>query len=60
VVDCSAGSAQETWLKADLAAHPAVCTLVYFHHPLFSSGSDATPGVLPLWDDSTRPTLAWC
>jgi acid phosphatase type 7 len=51
VVDCSAGSAQETWLKADLAAHPALCTLAYFHHPLFSSGSGATPSVLPLWND---------
>lgn len=51
VVACSAGSAQETWLQADLATHAAVCTLAYFHHPLFSSGSGATPGVLPLWND---------
>ncbi len=51
VVDCSAGSAQEAWLRADLAAHPALCTLAYFHHPLFSSGSGATPAVLPLWSD---------
>ena len=35
---CQAGSAQERWLKADLAAHPAVCTLAYWHHPRFSSG----------------------
>lgn len=35
---CSAGSAQETWLKADLAANPAACTLVYWHRPYFTSG----------------------
>ena len=34
---CGAGSAQEQWLRADLAAHPALCTLAYWHHPLFSS-----------------------
>ncbi len=35
---CGAGSPQELWLKADLAAHPAACTLAYWHHPRFSSG----------------------
>src|SRR5215813_15471361 len=35
---CNAGSAQEKWLRADLAAHPSACTLAYFHKPLFSSG----------------------
>jgi acid phosphatase type 7 len=42
---CGPGSAQEQWLAADLAAHPGVCTLAYWHHPLFSSGlhgNDAT------------------
>jgi acid phosphatase type 7 len=29
---------QIAWLKADLAAHPARCTLAYWHHPLYSSG----------------------
>lgn len=38
VVDCAAGSDQEQWLRAELAAHPAACTLVYWHHPRFSSG----------------------
>jgi len=47
-VGCKAGSAQERWLRADLAAHPAACTLAYFHHPLFSS-SFTTGGVRPLW-----------
>ena len=34
---CAAGSAQEEWLRADLAAHPSACTLAYWHHPRFSS-----------------------
>ena len=36
-ISCAAGSAQEQWLKADLAAHPAACTLAYWHEPRFSS-----------------------
>lgn len=47
---CGAGSPQLAWLEADLAAHPATCTLAYWHHPRFSSGrhgdSDMTQ---PLW-----------
>jgi len=43
---CGAGSRQERWLRADLAAHrSAACTLAYWHHPRFSSGehgSDST------------------
>jgi len=35
---CDAGSPQERWLRADLSAHPAACTLAYWHKPLFSSG----------------------
>ncbi len=35
---CQAGSPQEVWLRADLAAHPAACTLAFWHHPRFSSG----------------------
>jgi acid phosphatase type 7 len=40
VVSCAKGSAQENWLRADLAAHPAACTLAYWHHPRFNSGHD--------------------
>jgi hypothetical protein len=39
-VSCSAGSAQEQWLGADLAANRRTCTLAYWHHPRFSSGHD--------------------
>ena len=48
---CGAGSPQETWLRADLAAHPASCTLAYWHHPLFSSGSHgAQQYMAPIWN----------
>jgi acid phosphatase type 7 len=38
-ISMSAGSAQETWLRADLAASTKRCTIAYWHHPRFSSGS---------------------
>ena len=51
-VSCTAGSAQETWLKADLAAHPNACTLAMWHHPRFSSGiSGNNSGMATLWRD---------
>ena len=40
IISCAAGSAQETWLKADLAANPNYCTLAYWHDPRFNSGHD--------------------
>ena len=39
---CAKGSAEETWLRQDLAANPGVCTLAYWHRPRFSSSS-STP-----------------
>jgi hypothetical protein len=48
--DCDAGSPQEQWLRADLAAHPAQCTLALWHHPLLSSGIESSNGaVRPLF-----------
>ncbi len=46
---CQAGSPQETWLRADLKSNPHQCVLAYFHHPLYTSGSRATPAVAPLY-----------
>ena len=47
---CDAGSPQEQWLRADLAANPAACTLAYWHHPRFSSGSHGSSTLTqPLW-----------
>jgi len=48
-VACGQGSAQDRWLRADLAAHPAGCTLAFLHHARFSSGQDG--------DDATLDTL---
>jgi Calcineurin-like phosphoesterase len=48
-----AGSAQETWLKTDLATHNNACTLAYWHKPFFSSSSEhgAQQDMLPLVQD---------
>jgi hypothetical protein len=35
---CPGDVAQQAWLAEDLRTHPAECTVVYFHHPRFSSG----------------------
>lgn len=44
------GSPQEVWLRADLAAHPARCTIAIFHHPRFSSGPHGGSTVMQsLW-----------
>jgi|ERR1043166_975090 hypothetical protein len=49
---CGAESPQGGWLRADLEAHPAACTLAYFHKPLFSSGGAHGDDLLvkPLWE----------
>lgn len=47
---CQAGSAQEQWLRATLAASQTRCVMAVMHHPRFSSvpsGSDTT--VTALW-----------
>jgi len=50
IVGCRAGSPQQRWLAADLAAHPARCTLAYWHQPRFSSGLHGSDAALaPLW-----------
>jgi hypothetical protein len=49
---CEAGSAQEQWLRLDLASHPAACTLAYWHHPRFSSGHDRNNDFMQdIWRD---------
>jgi hypothetical protein len=50
-VDCGVGSEQERWLRADLAAHRASCTLAFWHHPRYSSGHDGSNDFTqPFWD----------
>jgi hypothetical protein len=52
---CGPTSGQNAWLRRDLAAHPATCTLAYWHHPRWSSGlhgSDRT--MATLWGTLAR------
>lgn len=49
---CSAGSAQQQWLRADLQTHPAPCTIAAWHHPRFntsSSGLKTNGATQALW-----------
>lgn len=44
------GSAQMSWLIADLRTNSALCTLAYYHKPVFSSGEHGNhPHMLPIW-----------
>jgi acid phosphatase type 7 len=55
MVSCAAGSEQETWLQADLAANSAKqCTLAFWHQAHFTDGphtadDDGSTGAF--WDD---------
>jgi Calcineurin-like phosphoesterase/Bacterial Ig-like domain len=52
-VPCGTGSAQANWLATDLAAHPAACTVAYWHHPVFKKTTSTLPteaDVRVLWD----------
>jgi hypothetical protein len=50
IVSCAAGSVQEQWLRADLAANPRACVLAYWHHPRFSDGTHGnSTSVQPFW-----------
>ena len=52
VISCAAGSPQEQWLRADLAANTKPCTLAYWHHPRFNSGAGHgnDVDVAPFWN----------
>jgi hypothetical protein len=49
-ISMSAGSAQEQWLRADLAATTKPCVLAYWHKPRFSSANHGS---------STGPRALW-
>ncbi len=52
VVGCGLDSPQEQWLRADLAASTAPCTVALWHHPRASSGIYANdPSVQAFWED---------
>jgi hypothetical protein len=47
---CAPSSPTMTWLKSELSLNPKECTLVYFHHPRWSSGRHG---------NTTRMSGAW-
>ena len=51
-VPCEVGSPQQSWLAADLAAHPSACALAFWHNPRFQGGTESgeTEAVGPLWE----------
>jgi protocatechuate 3,4-dioxygenase beta subunit len=54
-VPFKAGSVQDQWLVADLAAHPNLCTMVIWHQPAFFSnknpvGATTDPARKIFWD----------
>jgi alkaline phosphatase len=50
VVPTAAGSEQEAWLRADLAANRERCTIAVWHHPRFYHGTFNHNGsVRPFW-----------
>jgi len=52
---CDPGSPQEQWLNADLAAHPTLCTMAYWHQPRWSSGEHSNnPLYGTIWQDLYR------
>jgi len=49
---CGTGSPEETWLRSDLAAHPAACTIAMWHKGRYSSGHDGDNTFMqPMWAD---------
>jgi hypothetical protein len=49
---CNVNSPQETWLRADLSAHPAACTIAMSHHARWSSGHDGDNTFMQaMWQD---------
>jgi acid phosphatase type 7 len=49
-IAAGANSEQVKWLRDDLVQNKAVCTLAYWHHPLFSSGAHGNdPRMKEIW-----------
>lgn len=51
MIDCGDRSAQANWLRADLDRNPRRCTAAFWHHPIYSSGSEHgdNPWMRPFW-----------
>ncbi|HYX83996.1 MAG TPA: metallophosphoesterase, partial [Gaiellales bacterium] len=48
---CGSGSTEEAWIRNDLAAHPAQCTLAYWHQAPWSSVSGGVTNTRTFWAD---------
>lgn len=55
---CEAGSPQEQWLRADLAAAGAKCTVAYWHQPRFFSPTIGD-GRVPAPSSDKKMTAIW-
>jgi len=50
-LDAAGSAAQLSWLRRELADHPASCILAYWHHPMYSSGfKGVDPRMRPAWE----------
>jgi hypothetical protein len=45
-IACGPNSAQASWLREDLAANGSQCTILYWHHPRYSSGISGNYGLV--------------
>jgi acid phosphatase type 7 len=48
---CGVNSPEEKWIKSDLAAHPAQCTLAYWHQASWSSVTGGASNTRTFWTD---------
>jgi len=63
VINEGEGSEQMQWLKADLASHPNLCSLAYWHYPRWSSGGEGNmdemaPVIQVLYDHGVEVVLS--
>jgi hypothetical protein len=63
VINEGEGSEQIQWLRADLANHPSLCTLAYWHYPRWSSGAEGNydemaPVIQTLYDNGADVVLS--
>ncbi|MDR3575845.1 MAG: metallophosphoesterase [Anaerolineaceae bacterium] len=58
-VDTTAGSDQYNWVVQDLAKNRSLCTIVFYHHPLFNIGPEgSTTQMADLWSVFAQDRVA--
>jgi 3',5'-cyclic AMP phosphodiesterase CpdA len=51
VINTGMDSNQIQWLREDLASHPTLCSLAYWHHPRWTSGESGNNGrMATIWE----------